>query len=92
MQVTTYSEARAKLKTYLDQVCDDHNPLVIARKNNRSVVMISLEDYEAMEEKAYLLSTNANAQRLTESIEQYQRGELIYKTMEELEGMAEDDA
>ncbi len=39
----------------MDKVCDDHSPIIITRKSQRSVVMISLEDYQALEETAYLL-------------------------------------
>jgi antitoxin YefM len=52
----------------MDKVCDDHEPVVITRKNQRSVVMISLEDYEALEETVYLLRSPKNARRLIESI------------------------
>ncbi len=52
----------------MDKVCDDHTPIIITRKNQRSVVMMSLEDYEALEETAYLLRSPRNARRLLESI------------------------
>ena len=64
----TYSQARGNLAKTMDKVCDDHEPVVITRKNQRSVVMISLEDYEALEETAYLLRSPKNARRLIESI------------------------
>ncbi len=52
----------------MDQVCDDHTPIIVTRQNNRSVVMLSLEDYQALEETAYLLRSPKNAKRLMESI------------------------
>ena len=52
----------------MEKVCDDHAPVVITRKNNRSVVMMSLEDYHALEETAYLLHSPRNARRLLRSI------------------------
>jgi antitoxin YefM len=52
----------------MEKVCDDHAPVIITRKNERSVVMISLEDYQALEETAYLLRSPKNARRLLESI------------------------
>ena len=67
MTALTYSQARSELAKIMDKVCDDHSPIIITRKNRRSVVMISLEDYEALEETAYLLRSPRNATRLLES-------------------------
>jgi antitoxin YefM len=48
----------------MDRVCNDHEPVIITRKGDQSVVMLSLEDYEALEETAYLLRSPENARRL----------------------------
>ncbi|MFH0824135.1 MAG: type II toxin-antitoxin system prevent-host-death family antitoxin [Pseudomonadota bacterium] len=74
MDALTYSQARSNLAKMMDKVCDDHSPLIITRKNRRSVVMISLEDYQAIEETAYLLRSPANARRLIESIGELESG------------------
>ena len=58
----------------MEKVCDDHAPLIITRKNARSVVMISLDDYEALEETAYLLRSPKNVRRLVESIAELESG------------------
>jgi len=55
--------------------CNDHEPVVITGKNERSVVMISLEDYESLEETAYLLRSPKNMKRLIESISQLENGD-----------------
>lgn len=68
MNAVTYSQARGNLAKTMDKVCDDHSPIIITRKSQRSVVMISLEDYQALEETAYLLRSPKNARRLLESI------------------------
>ena len=68
MDTITYSEVRSKLAETMEKVCDDHAPIIITRKNSRSVVMISLDDYEAIEETAHLLRSPKNARRLLESI------------------------
>ena len=68
MDTLTYSEARSKLANTMDKVCDDHAPIIITRKNSQSVVMMSLDDYQALEETAYLLRSPKNARRLLESI------------------------
>ena len=75
MNAVTYSQARSNLAKTMDQVCDDHSPVIITRKNQRSVVMVSLEDYLALEETAYLLRSPENAQRLLESISELRLGE-----------------
>ena len=69
-----YSRVRSNLASTMDKVCDDHAPIIITRKNSRSVVMMSLEDYEALEETAYLLRSPKNARRLLESVAELKRG------------------
>jgi antitoxin YefM len=74
MNALTYSQARSDLAKTMDKVCDDHTPIIITRKNQRSVVMISLEDYESLEETAYLLRSPRNARRLLASIAELESG------------------
>jgi len=74
MATITYSEARSRLAETMEKVCDDHAPVIITRKNSRSVVMISLDDFEALEETAYLLRSPKNARRLLESIAELESG------------------
>ncbi len=68
MDAISYTRARENLAKTMDRVCDDHSPVIITRKNQRSVVIMSLEDYRALEETAYLLRSPKNARRLLESI------------------------
>lgn len=68
MDAITYSSARANLASVMDRVCNDHEALIITRNGEQSVVMLSLEDYKALEETTYLLRSPANAQRLTQAI------------------------
>jgi len=58
----------------MEKVCDDHDPIIITRKAARPVIMMSLDDYEALEETAYLLRSPKNARRLLESIAQLEAG------------------
>lgn len=74
MNILTYSEARAGFKTVMDDVCKDHAPTVITRVNGEHVVMLSLEDFNSMEETIYLLGSAKNASRLMESIAQLRAG------------------
>ena len=54
MDTLTYTAARGNLAKTMAKVCDDHAPVVITRKTAQPVVMMSLEDFEALEETAYL--------------------------------------
>ena len=74
MDAITYSAARANLATTMDRVCNDHESLIITRNGQQSVVMLSLEDYQALEETAYLLRNPANAKRLLAATEQLSKG------------------
>ena len=74
MEAITYSTVRENLVKTMEQVCDNHDVVIITRKKSRSVVMMSLEDYNAIEETAYLLRSPANAAKLRESIKQYEQG------------------
>lgn len=75
MKAISYTAAREKLAATMDQVCDDREAVIITRKRNQSVVMLSLEDYESLEETAYLLRSPANAKRLQAAIESLESGE-----------------
>jgi antitoxin YefM len=74
MNILTFSEARAGLKAVMDDVCTDHSPTVITRKNGEAVVMLSLTDFNSIEETLYLLSSPKNASRLFASLEQLKAG------------------
>lgn len=68
MDAMTCSAARANLARTMDRVCEDHEPLIITRNGKQSVVMLSLEDYLALEATAYFLRSPANASRLLASV------------------------
>lgn len=68
MNTITYTAARANLADTMDKVCNDHAAIIITRKSDQAVVMISLEEYNALEETAHLLRTPANAGRLLSAV------------------------
>ncbi|HTI58888.1 type II toxin-antitoxin system prevent-host-death family antitoxin [Mucilaginibacter sp.] len=72
--ITTYTDFRQKLRTYLDKVRDNHTPLFVTSANGEDVVVLSKSDYESMEETFYLLKSPANAIRLLKGIEDYEKG------------------
>jgi len=74
MDVLSYSDTRAKLKEVMDRVVQDRAPVVVTRKRGESVVMVSLADWNAMEETLHLVSSPANAQRLAAAIGQLEAG------------------
>lgn len=74
MKALTYTAVRGNLAKTMRSVCDDHDPVIITRQQNDAVVMMSLEDYEALNETAYLLNSPKNTRRLLESIEELEKG------------------
>lgn len=68
MDSISYTKVRRNLAKAMDQACNDNAPIVITRKGKASVVVMSLEEYQALEETAYLLRSPANARDLLESI------------------------
>nr|MBL8411839.1 type II toxin-antitoxin system prevent-host-death family antitoxin [Dechloromonas sp.] len=83
MDAITYTAARANLANTMDRVCDDHEAVIITRNSEQSVVMLSLEDYKALEETAYLLRTPANARRLLSAMGQLNAGKGSERTLAE---------
>ena len=87
----TATEARKKLFPLIKQVNDDRAPVEIVSNHGRAY-LIAADDYESMAETDYLLRSPANATRLMTAAEEVRSGRtLITKTMEELEGMADED-
>jgi antitoxin YefM len=74
MEAISYTAARENLAATMQKVCDDRAPVIITRNRDQAVVMISLEEYESLEETAHLLSSPANARRLIESVAELRAG------------------
>ncbi|MFM9899099.1 type II toxin-antitoxin system Phd/YefM family antitoxin [Sphingorhabdus sp.] len=70
MDVMTFTEARANLKGVMERVVSDRTQVVVTRQKSEAVVMMSLADWNAIEETMHLLSTRSNAARLRGSIGQ----------------------
>lgn len=82
MTAITYTAARENLASTMDRVCQDRDPVIITRNRDQAVVMLSLDDYESLQETAYLLRNPANAKRLLESIESAEKGSLLRKKID----------
>ena len=81
MDAITYSAARANLASTMDRVCNDHETLIITRSGEQSVVMLSLEDFKALEETAYLLKNPTNAKRLLAAASQLAAGKGVARRL-----------
>jgi antitoxin YefM len=68
MDAITYTQARHNFTATMNKVCQDHAPIIITRQNEAPVVMMSLADYNAIEETMYLLKSPRNASRLRNAI------------------------
>ena len=74
MDAISYTAARTNLAKTMEKVCNDHDKVIITREEDPPVVMLSLEDYQSMEETAYLVRSHANARLLLESIAELEAG------------------
>ena len=74
MKALSYTALRKTLAKTMQKVCNDHEPIIITRKSEGAVVMLSLEDYESLQETTYLLRSPKNLKRLIESIAQLEQG------------------
>jgi antitoxin YefM len=70
----TYTAARENLASTINRVCEDQAPVVITRNRDQVVVMLSLAEYESLQETAYLLRSPANARRLLAAVDALKRG------------------
>ncbi len=74
MKVVNYTDLRVNLKKWLDLVVDDVEELVIKRKNNQDLVLISLQEYNSLKETSYLLS-GKNREVLLKSLKESKSGQ-----------------
>lgn len=76
MLAVNYTNLRDNMKNYMDQVTDDCETLIVTRKNNKNVVIISQEAYNNLLENAYLMADTANYDWLMESKKQLEQGKV----------------
>ena len=90
--IVSFTEARRTLKALMDRVTGDRSPAVITRRGGEPVVMVSLSEWEAIQETNYLMKSPANAKRLRESVAAAESGETRKLSEDELRQLAEDPA
>lgn len=78
MKTMTYSAFRGELAGTLDQVNEDHKPVLITRQNGKPAVVMSLDDFQAYEETMYLMQSPKNAERLHTAMGDVEAGSLIF--------------
>lgn len=83
MDAIIYSATRANLACTMDRVCENHEALFITRNGEQSAVMLSLEDFQALEETAYLLRSPVNARRLLSATAQLEAGKGTERALSE---------
>ena len=88
MLAVNYSNFRDNMKSYLDKVTDDYETIIIPRKDNKNVVVLSEESYNNLMENVYIMGNKANFDWLMESKEQLERGKISVK---ELAGVEDDE-
>ncbi|MCK6414098.1 MAG: type II toxin-antitoxin system Phd/YefM family antitoxin [Giesbergeria sp.] len=81
MRVVNFSEARNSLKNVIDQVIDDADYTVIARRDAPDAVLMSLETFNSLMETVHLLRSPANAAHLARSIDQYRQGQVVQRSL-----------
>lgn len=79
MRTLNYTTARKQLANAIDDVVDDHTPLIITKGSDKAVVMMSLEDWNAWQETMYLLRSPKNAERLLEAIRDFNEGKNLLR-------------
>ncbi|WP_270375286.1 MULTISPECIES: type II toxin-antitoxin system Phd/YefM family antitoxin [Marinicauda] len=90
--IVSFTEARQGLKALMDRVTGDKSPAVITRRGAEPVVMVSLSEWESIQETNYLLKSPANAAELRKSLAEAETGETHELTEDDLRQLAEDPA
>lgn len=85
MVTVNYSTLRDNMKRYMDRVTDDYETLVVTRKDNKNIVMLSEESYNNLMENIYVMGNKTNYDWLMESKEQLERGVTVIQQFVEEE-------
>lgn len=84
MLAVNYTNLRDNMKTYMDKVTDDYEIMIVTRKNNKNIVMLSEESYNNLVENAYIMGNKANYDWLMESKAQLEKGNISTQNLIEV--------
>ena len=84
MLAVNYTNLRDNMKTYMDKVTDDYETMIVTRKDNKNVVMLSEEAYNNLMENVYVMGNKANSAWLMESKEQLEKGNYSVRNLAEV--------
>jgi antitoxin YefM len=85
MRAITYSNARKNLRELIQNVCKNAEPtIIVGSKDEEQAVLVSLDDFQAMEETAYLLGSSANRAHLEKSLQEAKDGKFVEFSTEDL--------
>ncbi len=82
MKAVFYSQARNNLRDIINKVCDDFDEYIITTKDDKSAVLISHDEYSAMKETMYLLSSKNNRDRLNDAVDQIENSNFVEKEID----------
>ena len=87
MREITVNEFRARLKTSVDTVIEDHAPLRVTRRAGRDFVVVGAEDWESEQETLYVLQSQSLMRQIAQSLRSHQEGKGYTPTPEELDAL-----
>jgi len=87
MLAVNYSTYRNNLKEYCDRATDDNETIIVTRKGEKNVVIMSLDEYNNIMENLKILKNPSYFIELFQSLQQLNEGKIVIKTLEELESM-----
>lgn len=85
MLAVNYTTLRDNMKTYMDKVAEDYETMIVTRKNNKNIVMLSEEAYNNLMENAYIMGNKANFDWLMEAKAQLETGNISVQNLTEVD-------
>ena len=85
MLAVNYTNLRDNMRTYMDRVTDDYETMIVTRKDNKNVVMLSEEAYNNLMENVYIMGNKTNYDWLMESKAQLESGKISVQNLIEVE-------
>jgi antitoxin YefM len=85
MLAINYTTLRENMKTYMDKITDDYETMIVTRKDNKNVVMLSEETYNNLMENIYVMGNKNNYDWLMESKDQLASGNIYTQKLTEVE-------